>query len=112
MDLGKERLRSGHPGQFACDTGGVEANGSISQHRDEMQEDTAKAEAGKFSNHDPAARGSIDSGAAVWETTVSCLCRARPAPCQAIRTGVSRRCYASRSSEAAVDYRRYVSDKK
>jgi hypothetical protein len=30
----------------------VEANGSISQHRDEMQEDTAKAKAGKFGNHD------------------------------------------------------------
>jgi hypothetical protein len=48
--LGKERRRSRYPAQFECDTRGLEANGSISQHRDEMQEDTAKAEAGKFGN--------------------------------------------------------------
>ena len=38
-----------YPGQFAHDTRGVEANGSISQHRDEMQKNTAKAEAGAMS---------------------------------------------------------------
>jgi len=53
-DLGKENHPCRHPRQFARDARGVEANGSISQHRDEMQEHTTKAKAGKFGNHDPS----------------------------------------------------------
>ena len=37
---------AGHDVQACPVARGVEANGSISQHREEMQEDTAKAEAG------------------------------------------------------------------
>jgi len=51
-----ENRRSRCPGQFARDARDVEANGSISQHRDEMQEDTAKAKAGKLGNHDCVAQ--------------------------------------------------------
>ena len=43
--------------KFAQDARGVEANRSISQHRDEMQENTAEAEAGKDQHADQGSRG-------------------------------------------------------
>ena len=52
MHAGEKRRGSArHPGQFPGNACGVEAHSPISQHRDEMQENTAKTEAGKFGNH-------------------------------------------------------------